>query len=156
MGAGATAILGMAKMSGLADVESDPRSSDFAKIKIGKTRVDILGGFQQYLRAAAQLATGQVKNSKGKIITLGKGYKPETRKDVITNFFENKESPVFSFVDTLLKGQDFSGKPVNIPKEVIDRFTPMVLQDLYDIYKTDPSLLPVGLAGFFGAGVQTY
>lgn len=160
MGAGATAILLMMNASGLATVESDPRSTDFAKIKIGKTRVDILGGFQQYLRAAAQLTSGQVKDSKGRVITLGEGYKSQTRKDVLFNFFENKESPVFSFANTMLQvsnsGKDPYGNTVNIPAEIASRFTPMVFQDLLDIYNSDPSLLPAGLAGFFGAGVQTY
>ena len=48
-----TGVLAMAKLNG-ADVSADPRSADFGKIKIGKTRYDIWGGFQQYARVIGQ------------------------------------------------------------------------------------------------------
>ncbi len=60
-------ILGLAKIAG-AEVGVDPRSSDFGKIKVGNTRVDLFAGFQQYVRMAGQLLTGQyVSSTTGKI-----------------------------------------------------------------------------------------
>jgi hypothetical protein len=47
-------------------VEIDPRSTDFGKIKVGNIRWDIWGGFQQWVRVASQLATGERKTGKGK------------------------------------------------------------------------------------------
>ncbi len=149
-------MLGLSKLAG-AEVETNPTSSDFAKIKIGKTRIDVAAGFQQYIRTIVQFIKGETKSTTtGKITKVGIGYKPLTRFDILLNFLENKEAPIFSFATTLMKGQDFLGEPINIPKEIANRFIPMVIQDINDIKNTDPNLLPLGILGFFGMGLQTY
>lgn len=149
-------VLTLAKLGG-AEVETDPRSSDFAKIKINNTRIDILGGFQQYIRSAAQLISGTyISSITGKKITLGEGFKPLTRYDILLRQIENKEAPVLSFITDLLRGQDFTGEKINIGKEVVDLFTPMVISDIYELAQEDPGLLPIGVLGIFGIGIQTY
>lgn len=149
-------ILTLAKMAG-AEVGSDPRSSDFGKVKIGSTRMDVWGGFQQLAVMASRLVTGKIVSSTtGKEMTLGEGYKPMTRADIIQHFIESKEAPVASFITTLLKGKDFSGEDISVPKEIGVRFVPMVMQDMYDLAQETPGLLPVGLLGIFGVGIQTY
>jgi len=57
MGVGA---LEAARLMG-ADVELDPRSSDFGKIRVGNVRVDFWGGFQPMARYIAQIGTGHRK-----------------------------------------------------------------------------------------------
>lgn len=149
-------VLGLAKAGG-AEVSLDPRSADFLKIKIDKTRIDIMGGFQQYIRAAAQLISGQyVSSTTGKVMTLGEGYRPLTRLEILYRQIESKEAPIFSFTTQMLKGRDIQGEKLSIPKEVADRFIPMVLRDVYDIAQEDPTLLPITALGFFGVGLQTY
>ena len=151
-----TTVLTLAKLSG-AEVGLDPRSSDFAKIKVGNTRFDVMGGFQQYIRMAAQLVMGKyVSSTTGKVITLGEGYKPLTRFDILLRQIESKEAPIFSFITDLLRQQDYKGEKISVTQEVIDRFTPMVWGDLHDLAKDDPELLPWGILGIFGVGVQTY
>ncbi len=156
-GGTAASVITLAKMGG-ADIGADPRSADFGKIKIGNTRYDILGGFQQYLRAMAQLITGKhVSSTTGVETTLGEGYKPLTRLEIMTRFIESKESPVASFVTTLLKGQDPIGKKVDLRSEVSQRFIPMVLQDMADLQK-ERGLegIAMSIPAFFGVGLQTY
>ena len=155
IGIGAT-ILTLAKMNG-AEVSDDPRNADFGKIKIGNTRIDIWGGFQQIARIFGQLYTGQVVSSTtGKIMTLGEGYKPLTRLDILARFFEYKLAPITSFFVNMMKGQTGLGEKFNIGKEIRDRFVPMVVQDIYEIWKDNPNLLPLSGLGIFGVGVQTY
>lgn len=150
------AVLTLAKMAGV-NVGADPRSADFGKIKIGNTRIDIWGGFQQLVRMAAQLISGKyISSTTGKEMTLGEGYKPMTRADIVQHFFEGKEAPIPSFITTLMKGKDITGEDINIPKEIVLRFVPMVMQDMYDLAQDSPGLLPVSLLVIFGMGVQTY
>lgn len=140
-----------------AKVSTNSNSSDFAKIKIGDTRVDLAGGFQQYIVAASRLMSGKyVSSTSGKESTLGEGYKPTTRYDIALRTLENKEAPVASFITALLKQQDPLGEKIDLKKEIVSRFTPMILQDMIELYKEDPSLLPLAAIGALGGGVQTY
>ena len=149
-------VITLAKMAG-AEVGSDPRSSDFGKIKIGNTRIDIWGGFQQLSVAASRVITGKyISSTTGKEMTLGEGYKPMTRADIIQRFFEGKEAPIPSFITALVKGKNAIGEDINIPLEVVQRFIPMVLQDSYDLLKESPGLLPASVLAVFGVGLQTY
>ncbi len=149
-------ILGVAKAGG-AKVSSDLKSADAFKIKIGNTRIDILGGFQQYMRAAGQLITGKyVSTTTGKVVTLGEGYRPLTRLEILHRQIESKEAPIFSFLTTLMKGQDITGEKISVPKEIAKRFIPMAMSDIYEIAQEDPDLLPISFLGIFGVGLQTY
>jgi len=150
-------LYGLWKING-GDVGLDSRSADFGKIKIGNTRYDVLGGFQQYIKLASQLITGEITSSTtGRTITLGEGYKPLTRKDIILRFFENKTSPIASFVIGFLTGTTSVGEDFDVPAEIINRFTPMVVQDIYDISQEKGAEgILYGLPAIFGVGMQTY
>lgn len=158
----ATTMLGLAKASGLGDVNADPRSADFGKIKVGNTRYDILGGLQQNIRLAAQLATGEKINSTtGQVQTLGadRGFGKPSRLDILYQFVENKENPIIAFGTKALRGTDPTGKPINLAAEAGKLFVPLNIQSAYETSK-DRQSIPEGLAmnlpGPFGIGVQTY
>jgi hypothetical protein len=149
--------LALARMGG-AEVETDPRSSDFAKIKLGNTRYDIMGGFQQPIKLAFQEFTGETKNSTtGEIKKLGQGYNSTTRLDILAKFFENKESPLMSFVVGMLSGTNAIGEKFDMPTEIANRFVPIITQDIQDLYKEKGEKgLAMVIPGLFGVGTQTY
>jgi hypothetical protein len=153
-------LLGAAAMIPGVTVGRDPRSADFGKIKVGNTRFDLTGGFAQYPRIAAQLLTGKIISSTtGKEMMLGDPgkYRPLTRYDIILRFFENKESPVVSYITGLLKQQNSIGQPFDVGKETLSRFIPMLASDVYDaVQEWGAKGALVGIPGFFGAGTQTY
>jgi predicted GNAT family acetyltransferase len=150
-------VLGLAKAGG-ADVGVDPRSSDFGKIKIGNTRYDPWGGFQQYMVLASRLISGEmISSTTGKQMKLGESFKDPTRLDIIQRFLESKQAPIASFVTGFLKGKTTTGENFNLPAEVVDRFMPMMTQDMYDLYKEYGSKgIAMGIPGIFGFGSQTY
>ena len=157
-GAVAGSTLALAKAGG-ADVGTDPRSADFGKIKVGDTRYDILGGFQQYIVLASRLLTGKmVSSTTGKEISLTEGYKPTTRKDILVNFLQSKENPVLSYVTNWLEGTTQLGQKFRPIPELIDRFVPMLTQDLVELAEDKGFTKAIGmtLPAVFGTGVQTY
>lgn len=156
---GATAALG-------ADIETDPRSSDFLKIKFGDTRYDIFGGLQQNIVFAWRQITGEKKNSQtGDVTKLGEGYGAPTRLTVASDMFTNKLAPVPAFLGRALEGKDRGGQPLNyatlnpFENEIAKLFQPINLQGIYETSKSTGSV-PQGVArnvpNFFGIGTQTY
>lgn len=150
-------ILGLSKLAG-AEVGTDPRSADFGKMKFGNTRYDTWGGFQQYARLIGQLTTGEmVSTVTGKETQLGEGYNAPTRLDIIARFLSSKENPIASFVTSGLSGKTGLGEDFNLPAEVIDRFIPMLSNDVYDLMREyGPKGALMAVPGSFGVGSQTY
>ena len=163
MGAMAITTLELAKLAG-AQVNTDPTNADFAKIKMGNTRIDFLGGFQQPVRLAAQLYENKLTSSTtGKTIPLGTGFAKTSRYDVVVKFLQGKFSPVPSLVVSTLKGQDFTGAPVKWSqlstweRAAGNNMIPFLAQDLYNLYTTSgPNGLFAGPLDLFGVGVQSY
>lgn len=157
-----TTLAGLAKASGLADVNmDDPTNPDFMKLKFGNTRVDFGAGFQQYLVAAAKVKQGySTSSTSGKVTKFGEGYRAPQTSDVAYNLLKSKEAPLFSFAMAMLDashgGKGIDGKPISVPKEIADRFIPMIVQDMRDIISDDPKHLGAIIPGILGAGVQTY
>jgi len=158
----AGSVLAMASAAG-ADVVWDPRSADFAKIKIGNTRYDVLGGQQQNIRLAAQLATGEkIDSTTGELRDLGEGF-TNTRKGIIADTFEGKANPLLGFgmkmLDIDSNGENKYGEHVNPFLEAAKLGIPLNFQGIAETTK-DRGNLAVGtgmnLPGFFGVGVQTY
>lgn len=151
-----TTIGGVAAVAG-AKVGLDPRSADFGKAKFGNTRVDLAGGFLQYIRLGAQLATGEVTSSTtGKTTELGERFGVPTRLDLLWRFAQSKASPVVGVVLDMLRGKDMLGRELTVGNEIVTHTTPLILQDFYELLHDDPTLLPLTALGAYGASVQTY
>lgn len=175
IGVGMT-VLALAKLSG-AQVEDDPRSADFGKIKAGNTRWDIWGGFQQYARAGAQVLTGETKSSNnGKVYKLnGEGIFGKDRGSVIENMFRGKLAPVPSMAWDLIKGRNIVGDKISLSqwhsgkddkgKNTIglgeyasQHLLPLTMTGLADAYKDQgvKGIFTAGVPSIFGVGTQTY
>ena len=147
-----------------AEVELDPRSSDFGKGKFGPHRFDFWGGYLPLARYTAQFATGQRKTLSEGIIT------DVDRLEVFFNFMKSKFSPSGAFGKDLITGENFLGEEVSLESLTeIDFYTqrlgPMFMQDVYDAFNfyDDPALAftntaaGVGsLLGLYGMGFQTF
>lgn len=157
--------LGIARAAG-AQVNLDPRSSDFAKIKIGNTRLDLAGGFQQYIRVLSELATQRSVTSTGKTIKLGQEGPGKTSDwDILFRFLRAKLAPVSSLAVDASQRQNSVGQPLSWQNTVLSRFTPLSAQDAVSVgqdagKKGVPAGVLAGLGAFglsaFGGGVQNY
>lgn len=151
-----------------ASVNLDPRSSDFAKIKVGNTRIDLAGGFNQYIRVLAETVTMQTVSQSGKTVPLApfraKGTAPNAQSigAIYLRFLRNKLAPVASGTVDVGLGANTVGQPVGW-NTLTSRFTPLAIQDAVSVGKDahglgaeiGAGLGAYGLAGF-GLGVQNY
>lgn len=147
----AGAFLGLASVLG-ADVETDPRSSDFGKIKVGNTRYDIWGGASQYIRVVSQLLT-ESRKSNGGLSDLS----PRQMITTGSNLARTKLSPLIGFgVDAKL-GTNVVGEKVEW-KDAYKLMIPMLWNDIQDAKKdSGPKGAAVaGMLSFLGIGAQTY
>ncbi len=150
-----------------ATVETDPRSSDFLKIKIGDTRFDVLGGDAQLQVLLARLASGETKDLTTGIV------KDNIATEIAQQYSTGKLNPLWSLIfDKYVAQQTFEGKDVNDPKvlaKVIrDKFIPLYITDIKDkmyneyeeqgktIVESIEGAKSVSVFGFGGGGIQTF
>ncbi len=162
----------LGKMAG-GEIESDPASSDFGKLKIGNVRLDPYAGFQQYIVAANRLMVpAPLGGQRVKSSTSGKEYdllNPQgpfdpSHLEIMARFGRGKLHPVLGFAVSLLDAtKEMSGQKMNFtslnPMEnaITQRFIPIIVQDVYRLAQEDPKLAAMlgPLAGF-GMGIQAY
>ena len=153
-------LLSLAKMSGFADVEADPRSSDFGKIRIGRLRYDTWGGFQQWVVLAARLITGESKAaSTGNIRELtGDVFGGTTRLDTVNRFFQGKLAPIPALAADILRGKTLVGEELSAETTLLNKVMPLWMQDLDDVIREEgvASVVGVGIPAFFGVGTQVF
>lgn len=153
--------LGIAAMMG-ADVEPDPRSSDFGKIKVGNTRYDIGGGFNQYIVLGARTVSWlagieAVKTSSGELKELGPDQGETTYGETVLKFFRSKLSPNASIVVNTAMEENVIGEPYTVGS-ALSSMLPLHMQSVFDAAQEyDPvTAAAVTAPGFFGVGVNTY
>ena len=166
----AGAVVGLADAAGM-DVEMDPRSSDFMKIKTGNTRFDIFGGLQQNVVFFSRMITGEKKNSStGEIQTMGDGFGQPTRLDLAQDMLQNKLNPLLGYAARMLQSsegdtgnpndrKDKFGEDLNVAQETGKLFTPLGVGGLTDAYNDTgsiPQSVAMNVPNFFGIGTQTY
>lgn len=164
---GAGVVLELGHLAG-ADIELDPRSSDFGKMRFGNTRLDPLGGLSQSTVFLARIASGTTKDSKGHIQALrddpwaAPGKKVRYGKsdigDVLWRFMRTKLSP---FVGTSLDaktGKDVVGNKVELEDMPGKLLVPLAMRDIYEAMKEQgvSKAAALSLLSLFGMGMSTY
>ena len=149
-------------------IEIDPASADFLKFRIGNTRVDPWGGFQQafvFLYREAPIVGGRYKST-----TKGG---QQSRSTVLTNFLRSKAAPIINSSLALVDGVNYFDQPqprlakpwkwegdkLKTQKSgVTEVLTPMTYWDIADslLELGVPIGVAVGAGAFAGWGVQTY
>lgn len=129
--AGVAVLALISQMKGVT-VESDPRSSDFGRIRYGNTRIDFWGGYSPMVRFVVRMITGDIKTTNTKRVYS------KDRLDIAKQFLRTKLSPGASIaVDTVtgetLLGEDFKPFEGKLSVEQIwNHSAPLFLQDVVD------------------------
>lgn len=154
-------IYGLWGMAGGEEVETDSRSSDFGKLRVGETRVDLMAGLQQQTVLLSRLGSGETKKRSGKIVPIrGEDipFRGDTSASAIGNFLRTKLAPMPASTLDLLTGKDVVHRPVTLQSELIDLSTPLAYGDIYKamVAQGVSEGTALALLAIFGAGVQTY
>ena len=165
---GITAVLALGVLAG-GEVEDDPRSTDFLKIKFGKTRLDPMMGLAQTITPLARVISGEVKRGSGKVVPIRPKkylvfgekrkmpYKPDTAWTIMTRFMRSKLSPMAGAEADLLVGQTMVGEELDA-KYPLRYITPLAYKDIYEALQ-DQGIAKgtaMSMLVFFGMGLQTY
>lgn len=153
------AIMSIANIIQPGSAQTDPRSSDFGKIKVGDTRFDVSGGAGSLITLSARLVTMSTKSTvTQKVTPINSGkFGSQTGTDVVYNFFENKLSPAASVVKDLLKGQTFEGTKPTVANEAKNLIVPFPITNL--IPNGDPksaNQVLIFIADALGLNANTY
>lgn len=152
---GGVALLALLKNTGVARVETDPRSGDFGKIVIGETRVDIWRGYLQYARFVAQMLMGQSKTAFGNM-------NKKERSETASRFLQSKLSPAAGLMLDLLKGETYMGEDLitstgDVVRSFRERMLPLAIQDVIDAMEmSGASGLWTAAPATLGIGILTY
>ena len=155
-------ILGGYK-AGLWDVEFDNRSADFMKIRIGRTRIDVWGGFQQYAvlwgrlirytLTQANLDDGSLKST-----VTGETSEKDPVK-LVGTLLRGKVAPGLGLALEAWTGRDFKGSKIDRRdwRRWLKRGgIPLAGMDIYEALEAEGLVGLSGASGIIGAGVQTY
>lgn len=128
----------------IVQIEADPRSSDFMKMKIDNIRFDPWGGHLPWVVLASRIATGEIKKSSGKVATLGQGGE-DTVFDKIVDFGVGKANPTMASIIRWTKSsedadgtrRDKYGNEVSLEEEV-DGIRPIYWQGVKEVLDESP------------------
>lgn len=159
-------LAGIAAAGG--DVETDPRSSDFASPKIGNTTFDLLGGMRPMVNAGARIATGTAKSARE-----DQDIYPVDRSDTSLRFLRSKLGPGVPSMagDWLLgNGKNLIGQPIEASYQsgpfedvpylpwLVDQVSPMYPGDVTEAFEQSgpEGGIPAAALGLLGAGSTSY
>jgi hypothetical protein len=142
-------------------IETDPRSSDFLKIRFGDTRVDPLSGLIQATVLVSRLVSGEKKQASGKIVPI-RGekvpYGADDSFDVMGNFARTKFSPIVGSLVNVITGKNVVGETTDVVEETKRMLIPMSFTEMKETFESQgiPEATALTTLQLFGMGVQTY
>jgi hypothetical protein len=144
-----------------ADVEIDPRSSDYGKIKIGNTRIDPLAGLSQATVVLSRVGSGKTKRMSGELVPIRGDdipYGSGNTADVIGRFLRTKLSPVVGTGVDIVAGKDVVNKKVTLADVPEKLLAPLAMNDVYEAMKENgiPAGAALGMLSIWGMGLQTF
>lgn len=146
-------ILGLGSMMG-ANVGMNPNSSDFGKLVINNTRVDMLFGLSQVTTLLSRLQSGMVVGPDGKA--------KNEHESPVGKFLRSKFAPIPGAIwdarDIIVTGKAPKGHPQTLPELGLSFVSPLSFGELLPILEDNgvPRGTALYLLSLFGAGVNVH
>lgn len=143
-------------------VETDPRSSDFGKIRFGNTRLDMMAGLIQQSVLLSKIISGGKKNLRTSGIEPLRGpnvkYGGPTVSSEMMRYLRFKLAPAPGIAWDIIDQKDAIGNKITLQSELAQAGLPLSLMDVYQTMREQgvPSGLALSTLSIFGAGVQNF
>ena len=167
------------------EIEVDPRSSDFLKLKKGNTRIDFGSGLMQYVVLASREISGKIKSPvTGKVRALrgpSKRFGAKGTAEVAASFVRSKFTPGLGLFVDLMAQENVIGQPVTDPQGVakllpeipgtvfgvsaegiknvtVNALVPLSINEVFESLQEQgiPAGTAFGILSLFGEGVQNF
>lgn len=157
---GVGAVYALGAMAG-GELEEDPRSADFGKMRFGNTRLDPLAGLAQVTTFTSRMVTGETKDSYGEVKDLrgpNQKFGKTDALDVLVWFGRSKLAPFPGAIVNIATGENFAGEPTGVLKEAQGLVTPIGMGEIYEVMKENgvEKGTALSILGLFGMGLQHY
>lgn len=151
-------IMAMANAIKPGSAETDPRSTNFGKIKIGNTTFDYTGGAGSLIVLAARLASNSTKSSStGLINQFGTGFGQQTRFDTLISFLTNKTTPPVGAIISMMKGTLPTGQKATPANLIGNLATPISIQNAIQLKDDNSAQAVLGvILDTIGINANTY
>ncbi len=141
------------------DVDFDATSSDFGKLRFGKTRVDVLSGLGVSAVFVERELTGKYKTTGGKTFKLrGEEATGKNSWDVALSFLRTKLSPAYGAAANLWTGEDPLGQEVTKGQVAAGMVVPLSLKETgtFLVQLDLPEATVFSLLSLFGVSASYY
>jgi len=149
----------MATASLFNEVEWDPRSTNFGKMRIDGTNrwIDLTAGLGSQITLIARQATNETKNQKGKLTKLNSGeYGSRTRGDVLFDWASNKLAPAPAVLkQVFLDGELYGGEDITALGVANQLIAPISAANAYEYLTEEDLSTALILAGSDALGLGT-
>jgi len=123
-------LLALAAGTGAATVETDPRSTDFARFRFGNTVIDPWFGLQPIIRGIARGTTGTTINAAGKEGRTNFGTE-------LGRYLVSGAAPGVTLIKEQVTGSDLAGYQKDRLKSLADSVTPMIAENIREQLTTN-------------------
>lgn len=176
-GIGTAVLYNLALAAGF-NIELDPRSSDFGKIRAGNTRVDVLAGLGQYITLLSRLISGENKTGKGAVVPIRQANRPlnlirakddplqtakkpfiqDTAFEVLSRFGRTKLNPLLGTTINVATGENAVGEQVGLTEAAKSLITPLSLSQVTEPFEKEgiPKGSLITLLNILGFSANTY
>lgn len=137
-------------------LSTNPLSSDFGKLTVGKVKIDPMAGLLQPIVFLNRAATGSRVTGRGEKVAIGEEF---GEPDLVANFLRSKTAPAPGAVWDLIRRRDILGNKTTLGGTLFGLTTPMAYEDIYKVLTQEQGVgkkTAIALLTLFGEGVSVY
>jgi len=129
------------------EVETDPVSTNFMRMKVGDRWIDLSAGLGSYITLVARGVTKTSQTMSGKKSQLNTGkYGSMTVQDIFTNWASNKLSPAFGTLNqAVFLGETFEGKKPTTLWALKNTLFPISPENIYEYFSDESTAMAIML-----------